>query len=153
MALPAPRSSLRLMELDRVAAAGCAGLKLHPNSPDFDVADPAVTGVVARAAERGLPVLFGAHAPWDANQPGKFVQLAMAVPDARSFSRTHTQQPFHPRRQPARPHRTRASGSPARQHNRATRKMIVVPDACPVERQASDNLVPHRARGSTADLR
>lgn len=72
-----------LAELDRVAAAGCAWLKLHPNTQDFDVADPAVTDVVARAAELGLPVLFDAWAPWDANQPGKFVKLAMAVPDSR----------------------------------------------------------------------
>jgi predicted TIM-barrel fold metal-dependent hydrolase len=72
-----------LAELDRVAEAGCSWLKLHPNTQNFDVADPAVTGVVARAAERALPVLFDAWAPWDANQPGKFMQLAMAVPEAR----------------------------------------------------------------------
>ena len=72
-----------LAELDRVAAAGCAWLKLHPAAQDFDVADPAVAGVVSRAAERGLPVLFDAWAPWDASQPGKFVKLAVAAPDAR----------------------------------------------------------------------
>jgi predicted TIM-barrel fold metal-dependent hydrolase len=72
-----------LAEIDRVAAAGCAWLKLHPNTQDFDVADDAVRDVVARAAERGLPVLFDAYCPWDADQPGKFVKLAMAVPAAR----------------------------------------------------------------------
>lgn len=72
-----------LTELDRIARAGCKWLKLHPNTQDFDVADPAVTGMVARAAERGLPVLFDAWAPWDADQPGKFMKLAMAVPEAR----------------------------------------------------------------------
>jgi predicted TIM-barrel fold metal-dependent hydrolase len=70
-------------EVDRVAAAGAAWLKLHPNTQRFDVADPAVEAVVRRAAERGLPVLFDAYSPWDANQPGKFVNLAMAVPEAR----------------------------------------------------------------------
>ena len=70
-------------EIDRVAAAGAAWLKLHPNTQEFDVADPAVEAVVRRAAERGLPVLFDAYSPWDANQPGKFVNLAMAVPEAR----------------------------------------------------------------------
>lgn len=35
-----------------------------------------VAGIVARAAERGLPVLFDAWAPWDADQPGKFMKLA-----------------------------------------------------------------------------
>jgi hypothetical protein len=70
-------------EIDRVAAAGACWLKLHPNTQDFDVADPAVEAVVRSAAEHGLPVLFDAYSPWDANQPGKFVNLAMAVPEAR----------------------------------------------------------------------
>jgi predicted TIM-barrel fold metal-dependent hydrolase len=72
-----------LDEIDRVAAAGAAWLKLHPNTQEFDVADPAVANVVKKATENGLPVLFDAYSPWDANQPGKFVNLAMTVPDAR----------------------------------------------------------------------
>jgi hypothetical protein len=72
-----------LEEIDRVAAAGAAWLKLHPNTQAFDVADPAVAKVVSKATERGLPVLFDAYSPWDANQPGKFVNLAMAVPESR----------------------------------------------------------------------
>jgi uncharacterized protein len=72
-----------LVEVDRVAAGGAAWLKLHPNTQQFDVADPAVTDVVKKATENGLPVLFDAYSPWDANQPGKFVNLAMAVPDAK----------------------------------------------------------------------
>jgi predicted TIM-barrel fold metal-dependent hydrolase len=70
-------------ELDRVAAAGAAWLKLHPNTQELDVADPAVAPVVRKAAECGLPVLFDAYSPWDANQPGKFMNLAMAVPESR----------------------------------------------------------------------
>jgi uncharacterized protein len=72
-----------LAELDRIAAGGCAWLKLHPNTQDFDVADPAVAEVVARAASHRLPVLFDAYSPFDADQPGKFIRLAMAVPQAR----------------------------------------------------------------------
>jgi predicted TIM-barrel fold metal-dependent hydrolase len=72
-----------LEEIDRVAAAGAAWLKLHPNTQRFDVADPAVVQVVSKAAERGMPVLFDAYSPWDANQPGKFANLAMAVPESR----------------------------------------------------------------------
>jgi uncharacterized protein len=72
-----------LEEIDRVADAGAAWLKLHPNTQRFDVADPVVTKVVRKAAECGLPVLFDAYSPWDANQPGKFVNLAMAVPECR----------------------------------------------------------------------
>lgn len=70
-------------EVDRVAAAGASWLKLHPNTQDLDVAQPAVARVVRRAAEQGLPVLFDAYSPWDANQPGKFVNLATQVPEAR----------------------------------------------------------------------
>ena len=70
-------------EVDRIAAAGAAWLKLHPNTQEFDVAQPAVIRVVRRAAELGLPVLFDAYSPWDANQPGKFVNLAMEVPESR----------------------------------------------------------------------
>ncbi len=72
-----------LEEVARVAAAGAKWLKLHPNTQQFDVADPIVAPVVSKAAEHNLPVLFDAYSPWDANQPGKFVHLAMAVPDAR----------------------------------------------------------------------
>jgi predicted TIM-barrel fold metal-dependent hydrolase len=72
-----------LDEINRVAAGGAAWLKLHPNTQQFDVADPAVVAIVKKATENGLPVLFDAYSPWDANQPGKFVNLAMAVPDAK----------------------------------------------------------------------
>ena len=72
-----------LAELDRVADAGAQWLKLHPNTQQFDVAEPSVAAVVGKAAERALPVLFDAYSPWDANQPGKFLNLAMAVPEAR----------------------------------------------------------------------
>jgi predicted TIM-barrel fold metal-dependent hydrolase len=70
-------------EIDRVAAAGAAWLKLHPTTQRFDVADRSVLKVVRMAAARGLPVLFDAYSPWDANQPGKFADLAVALPEAR----------------------------------------------------------------------
>ena len=72
-----------LEEVDRVAAAGTSWLKLHPNTQDFDVADPAVAAVVRRATEHELPVLFDAYSPWDANQPGKYVNLATDIPESR----------------------------------------------------------------------
>jgi len=72
-----------LDEVDRVAAKGARGLKLHPNTQQFDVADPAVRDVVGRAADHRLPVLFDAYSPFDADQPGKFVRLAMEVPSSR----------------------------------------------------------------------
>lgn len=72
-----------LDEIDRVAMQGAKCLKLHPNTQNFDVADPDVEKVVRKAAEKGLPLLFDAYSPFDANQPGKFIMLAMNVPDAR----------------------------------------------------------------------
>ncbi len=72
-----------LDEIDRVAAGGCAWLKLHPITQEFDVAHAAVTDVVTRATQHGLPVLFDAYSPWDADQPGKFVNLALAAPESR----------------------------------------------------------------------
>ncbi len=72
-----------LAEIERVAAAGSQWLKLHPNNQRFDVADSAVAEVVRRATTAGMPVLFDAYAPWDADQPGKFVRLVQAVPEAR----------------------------------------------------------------------
>jgi hypothetical protein len=45
-----------LTELDRVAAAGCAWLKLHPNTQAFDVADPGRRAAwVRRAGTAGHP--------------------------------------------------------------------------------------------------
>ncbi len=70
-------------EIHRVAREGAKGLKLHPNTQAFDVADPQVRAVVREAAGLGLPVLFDAYSPFDADQPGKFVRLAMEVPEAR----------------------------------------------------------------------
>jgi predicted TIM-barrel fold metal-dependent hydrolase len=70
-------------EIGRLSAAGTAWLKLHPTKQDFDVADPLVTDVVRAAAKYNLPVLFDAYSPWDANQPGKFANLATKVPESR----------------------------------------------------------------------
>lgn len=70
-----------LEEVDRVAAAGARGLKLHPNTQRFDVADPAVGAVVERAGRHDLPVLFDAYSPGDPGQLMKFVELALAHMD------------------------------------------------------------------------
>ena len=72
-----------LAELDRVVEAGARGIKLHPNTQSFDVADDAVRRVVARAGEKGVPVLFDAYSPFDPAQPGKFVELALACSETQ----------------------------------------------------------------------
>lgn len=70
-------------ELARAAQAGARGLKLHPNTQHFDVKSPAVAALVAKAAELKLPVLFDAYSPFDADEIGKFVQLAVSHPSAK----------------------------------------------------------------------
>lgn len=70
-------------ELTRAAHAGARGLKLHPNTQRFDVASPAVAALVDKAAELKLPVLFDAYSPFDADEIGKFVKLAITHPTAR----------------------------------------------------------------------
>lgn len=67
-------------EIDRVAAAGARGLKLHPNQQDFDVGADVVLDVVRHAGEVGLPVLFDSIAVADPGQPEKFMVLAMKAP-------------------------------------------------------------------------
>jgi hypothetical protein len=73
--------SWALQEIDRISGAGARGLKLHPNTQQFDVADPAVVEVVKHAGELGLVVLFDAFSLRDPAQIGKFVDLAIVCPD------------------------------------------------------------------------
>lgn len=72
-----------LAELERIAALGLRGLKLHPSTQGFDVAAPEVQRVVQRAAQLGLVILFDAYSPFDPGETGKFVRLALAHPSAR----------------------------------------------------------------------
>ena len=69
-----------LEELERMVAAGVRWLKLHPNTQRFDVSDPRVAQIVARAGKLGIPVTFDASALLDADQIGKFITLAMMNP-------------------------------------------------------------------------
>jgi predicted TIM-barrel fold metal-dependent hydrolase len=72
-----------LVEIDRVAAAGAKMLKLHPNAQHFDVAGPEVAKVVEHATTRGILILFDGYSPFDANETGKFLMLAVQQPKAR----------------------------------------------------------------------
>jgi hypothetical protein len=70
-------------ELERLVTLGVRGLKLHPNTQQFDVASPAVDVVVKKATALKLVILFDSYSPFDANEIGKFVMLAMKNPEAR----------------------------------------------------------------------
>lgn len=73
-----------LAELQRIAASGSARVvKLHPNSQNFDVADPTVAAVVERCGALNLAVLFDSYKPWDASEIGKLLLLAIQHPKTR----------------------------------------------------------------------
>lgn len=72
-----------LAELERVAKLGVKQIKLHPNSQEFDVADPAVARVTARCGELGLAVLFDSFNPLDPGQLGKLLALSMKQPGTK----------------------------------------------------------------------
>jgi predicted TIM-barrel fold metal-dependent hydrolase len=55
-------------------------VKLHPNTLRFDVADPPIAKIVARAGQLGVPITFDASALLDADQIGKFIKLAIMNP-------------------------------------------------------------------------
>jgi uncharacterized protein len=72
-----------VIELERMAKNGIRGLKLHPNTQNFDVASPNVDRIVQKAAELKLIILFDGYSPFDANETGKFILLAVAHPQAK----------------------------------------------------------------------
>jgi uncharacterized protein len=72
-----------LAELERLAKLGVKQIKLHPNSQEFDVADPAVARVTARCGELGLAVLFDSYNPLDPGQLGKLLALSMKQPGTK----------------------------------------------------------------------
>lgn len=72
-----------LDELARLASAGVRVVKLHPNTQRFDVGAPEVAAVADKAGELGLVLLFDGFSPFDANQTGKLLILAITHPKAR----------------------------------------------------------------------
>lgn len=72
-----------LAELQRVRDLGVRVIKLHPNTQNFDVSDPAVAALAQRAGELGLILLFDSYKPWDASEIGKFLLLAVQNPQTK----------------------------------------------------------------------
>jgi len=72
-----------LAELERLAKLGAREVKLHPNTQNFDVADASVAAVVKKCGDLGLVVLFDSYKPWDANEMGKLLMLAVRHPETR----------------------------------------------------------------------
>ena len=72
-----------LAELERVAKLGAKQVKLHPNTQNFDVSDPAVATVVQKCGELGLIVLFDSYKPWDPGEMGKLLLLSLQQPKTR----------------------------------------------------------------------
>jgi uncharacterized protein len=72
-----------LAELDRLAARGIKMIKLHPNSQEFDVADPRITKIAQRCGAHGMTVLFDSYNPLDPGQIGKLIKLSVSQPKTR----------------------------------------------------------------------
>jgi hypothetical protein len=72
-----------IAELERVAKLGAKLVKMHPNTQNFDVADPAVSAVAAACGRLGLIMLFDSYKPWDPAEMGKFVVLSVNNPNAK----------------------------------------------------------------------
>lgn len=70
-------------ELERVAKLGAKLVKMHPNTQNFDVGDPAVAAIAAACGRLGLVMLFDSYKPWDPAEMGKFVVLAVSNPNAK----------------------------------------------------------------------
>ncbi len=70
-------------EVKRVAAMGAKALKLHPFYQGFKIDDPRVNAVVKAAGEAGIPVIFDSISASDGGATGKFVDLAIANPEAK----------------------------------------------------------------------
>lgn len=70
-------------ELQRVHDLGVRVIKLHPNTQNFDVSDPAVAALAQRAGELGLILLFDSYKPWDASEIGKFLLLTVQHPQTK----------------------------------------------------------------------
>ena len=74
---------LALDELDRLAGLGVKIIKLHPNTQNFDVSDPAVATVVEHCGQKGLAVLFDSYKPTDPAELGKFLMLSLQHPKTK----------------------------------------------------------------------
>jgi len=78
-----------LAEMERVQQQGVKIIKLHPNTQRFDVSAPEVDSVARKAGELHMILLFDSYSPWDANEIGKLILLAVYHQDAR-FIFAHT---------------------------------------------------------------
>lgn len=76
-------------EMERVHNLGVRIIKLHPNTQRFDVGAPEVDSIAAKAAELHMILLFDSYSPWDANEIGKLILLAVSHGDAQ-FIFAHT---------------------------------------------------------------
>ena len=72
-----------LKEMERLSKQGVKVLKLHPNTQRFDVGGKEVAQLAKKAAKLKMVLLFDSYSPFDANQTGKFLKLAMMNPKTK----------------------------------------------------------------------
>lgn len=67
-----------LIEMDRmVNELGLKGLKLHPNTQQFDCAHPNLLEIMKKAAELDIPIILDSYSPFDDTQPSKIFKLVL----------------------------------------------------------------------------
>jgi len=82
-----------LLELERaVNKLGLRGVKLHPSSQNFSLDDPIVLGIIEKAAELKIPIIFDSGKPL--SPPRKIGVLAERAPDA-TIIMAHMQGPMY----------------------------------------------------------
>jgi predicted TIM-barrel fold metal-dependent hydrolase len=71
------------VEMERLHQKGVRIIKLHPNSQHFDVATVEVNAIAHEAGKLGMILLFDSYNPFDANEIGKLIMLAVSNPDTK----------------------------------------------------------------------
>jgi uncharacterized protein len=75
--------TLAVKELQRISRLGIKAIKLHPSTQRFDVASKSVSIIVKEVAKLGMIILFDSYSPFDSEQMGKYVMLAIENPKAK----------------------------------------------------------------------
>ena len=73
-----------LFEIERmVKELGLRGLKLHPNTQQFDCGHPYLVKIMNKAAELDIPVILDSYSPFDDTQPSKIFKLVLSSSDTK----------------------------------------------------------------------
>jgi predicted TIM-barrel fold metal-dependent hydrolase len=73
-----------LIEMERcVNDLGLKGLKLHPNTQQFDCGHPYLIEIMNKAAELDIPIILDSYSPFDDNQPSKIFKMVLSSSETK----------------------------------------------------------------------